>query len=403
MQKVKLGKNNRVLMIEPCYENFGGYFRAFNLASALSKKGIHVDLVLSSRKKFFIGIAKKRINPLLTQYELPRIEISFLVNGRILRGIINCFFILFKRYDIIHFFTIVQLETTIPFLLFILPLKKRIVIDWDDYWSGINKTSLYYNKFGGILMRFFQLCEYRIQKLALHATTTSNFLLKELKKIGVKNTLKIINCVNEEEYTPISRTTARKQLNIDKNQKMLLTFGNTFFRERTVLLLRFIEKIVSFDTSIQLYMNIDPKHLIFENAQDFKFSESIFRNITTVGYLDKKKLAQYIGATDAIIFFMGDSTYEKACFPIRIGTFLNGGRTIVINDTNTEASRILNEYGCAVTEKDINALASKTVKLLNNKNEQLVYEKKSLIAKRELLWSTQINKLIAFYSAMSVN
>ena len=60
----------KVLVIEPCYVNFGGYFRAYNLSLALSKRGIEVDLLVSSNKKFKLGIKKTEVNDNFRQYEL---------------------------------------------------------------------------------------------------------------------------------------------------------------------------------------------------------------------------------------------------------------------------------------------------------------------------------------------
>lgn len=77
----------KILLIEPCYKNFGGYFRATNIASSLAKHDFQVDVLIPSDKKFFFSIKKNSINPNFSLYLLPRFYINFYIQGRLLRGI----------------------------------------------------------------------------------------------------------------------------------------------------------------------------------------------------------------------------------------------------------------------------------------------------------------------------
>src|SRR5258708_985670 len=125
----------KVLFIEPCHVNFGGYFRAYNICFHLSKNNVHVDLLCASEKKFQFGIRKTKINQHFTRYELPRFYFHFFLNGRILRGIIALFFGLSKNYDIIHAAVPIQLESNIP-AFFLKLFGKKVVMDWDDHWES---------------------------------------------------------------------------------------------------------------------------------------------------------------------------------------------------------------------------------------------------------------------------
>lgn len=395
----------KILIVEPCFENFGGYYRAFGIAKALSLNGNHqVDLLLSSAKKFSLKIEKKKINNNLYQYSLPRIYINFFINGRILRGVIASLFILFKRYDIIHLFALVQFESNVPLVLFSKFLKKKIVLDWDDYWTGIHETIPFYKeKFGGIITKYFKFCEYTLQQLADYATATSDFLVEEYQKIGIEKSLKLINCVNKDEFQVMDKMEARKILGIPSNEKMLLTFGNTYFKERTIYLFRFLELILGRDKSVRLYMNHDPKQLINEYAQGNLFDETIFLNITTVGHLDKSKLGLYLSAADAVLFMMGETTYEKACFPIRVGAYLNGESVIIMNETDTEAHNTLKKYDCVISDRDVERLAEKTISFLNDDVEKKRMKENIRVAKEELSWENQVGKLIVFYEKIRNN
>ncbi len=387
----------RILFIEPCYVDFGGYIRAIGLARAMSQRGYHVDLLVSSPRKFDLRIRKTKINENLWQYELPRIQINHFLTGRIMRGIIATFFVLFKKYYIIHSFTIVQMESNIPFLLATM-LKKRIVVDWDDYWTDAHIHVPAYNN--PLVRAYLKFCEYHLQKLSKNATATSDFLMKELEKIGIKNRLKIINGIYEEQFTPMERREARTRLGLPDDKKIILTFGNTFFRERTIYLFRVFEKINLMDSTIDLYFNNDPKKIIKEQAKGEKFRSEMFSKITNIGYLDKEKLSLYLGAADCILFTMGDSTLEKACFPTRLGTFINGGVPIMTNNTDTEACRILRKHECAIIGSSLDDLANRVVSFLNNPQKQREIREKMKKAKKDLAWNTLGGVLASFYERL---
>lgn len=388
----------KVLFIEPCYENFGGYHRAIGIAKALSQNGTKVDMIVPSVKKFFLKIKKDKINNNLTIYTLPKLELHFWISGRVFRGLLACLFILFKKYDIIHAFAIVQFETNIPFLFATL-LRKKVIIDWDDHWVGMDV--FYPTKNGKKDKRFiyFNFCEYKIQKLAKFGTVTSEFLKNEFYKIGVKEVHQFINGINPDQYLPISREEARRKLNIPQDAKILLTFGNTFFAERTIYLFQVCEKLFELDPSINLYINLDPKKLIEELPERYQFhlNPKVLENIVNVGFLNSGTMPLYVGACNAILFTMGESTYEIACFPIRVGSFINGERTIITNDTPTEACRFLKSNGYAVAGKTIDDVVRQVIHFFKNKEKEKEIELKMQKTKLNYSWDQLAKDLIKFY------
>lgn len=385
----------KILITEPCYENYGGYFRAFGIAKALSKKGVKVDLLVSTRKKLSLKIEKKIIDKNLTQYDLPRIEVNYFITGRLLRAFLSFYFVVFKKHDLIHTFALVQFESSIPFLVAKL-LGKKVVIDWDDYWSGSDELIPMHKKLG-VVMKYLRFCEYTLQKYADYATATSDFLMEKLEKLGVQNRLKIVNGVSKEQFEMMERNTARKRLGIGDKDKILLTFGHTFFKERTVYLFRIFEEIFKLDNTVKLYFNYDAKEMIKEQAPGEKFDEAMFENILNVGYLDKEKLSLYMGATDCVLFAMGETECEKACFPTRIGTFLNGERVIATNKTDTEACRTLERYQCALIGDTPAEIAKKVVDFLGDDGQRKELEAKARRAKEELSWENLADALLEFY------
>ncbi len=217
----------KILFIEPCFENFGGYFRAVGLAKALAKKRIKVDLLCPSKDRFFFLIKKKRLKRNLVRYELPRWEINLFVNGRFIRGIIASLFIIFGDYDVVHTFASIQIEAVIPFFVAKI-LRKKVIFDWDDYWQD---SPLFYRS-NNFIKKYLSFLENGIPKYARSMTVTSSFLEKEAKKLGSRKVLKIGNGVELEQFVPIEKPKARKQLKIHSKEKMILTFGNTYGSER---------------------------------------------------------------------------------------------------------------------------------------------------------------------------
>lgn len=384
----------RVLFIEPCFVGFGGYFRAINICSNLSKKGIRVDLLVASKNDFSFLIKKTKIDENLIQYELPRFNFHFFFNGRILRGIIAFFFGLFGRYDIIHACVPVQLESNIPAFLLKF-IGKKVVMDWDDYWEG----STIYGEYP-IMKKYVAFCEQKAPRFFENMVVVSDFLKNLSEKRGAKKVLKLINGVNPQQFRQYTQEEGRVKLNLDLTGKYLLTFGHTYINDRAYLLFKAFEEIYKLDSSIKLLFNYDPEKIYVEQNLRGRIDKECLKNIINVGYIQQEDLGYYLGACDAVIFLMGDADNERACFPIRIGSYLNGEAIIIINDINSEASNILKFYDCAVVEREIPILAKRTISVLNNQQEQERLKENVKKAKNKISWENHIDKLIEFYKSV---
>ncbi len=95
---------------------------------------------------------------------------------------------------------------------------------------------------------------------------------------------------------------------------------------------------------------------------------------------------------------MGDTDDERACFPIRLGSYINGGSVTIINDINSEASNTLQKYDCGIVEKKLNKLADRTIEFLNDPKLQQEKRKNVKRARRELSWDNLIKNLIQYYN-----
>src|SRR3989338_1935744 len=255
MQKEKRFGDMKILVIEPCGVNFGGYYRAFNICSHLSNRRIKVDLLVSTRSNFQLSIKRKKINYYFTQYELPRFQLNFYFNGRVLRGLIGFFIGLTGKYDIIHVCVPVQLESNIP-AIFLKLLNKKVIIDWDDYW-----TSTYRKSKNKILKTYINFCEKNIPFIIENIIVVSDFLKNLAKKRGAKKILKLVNGVNIDQFKLHTRENGFRKLKLPK-QQYLLAFGNTYSKQRFLKLMKAYDCIYKLRPSIKLLFNHDPDYFI---------------------------------------------------------------------------------------------------------------------------------------------
>jgi hypothetical protein len=384
----------RVLVIEPCYVGYGGYFRAHYMCLALSRQGLKVDLLLSSKSNFCLRIKKHKINENFNQYELPRVRISSYINGRISRAFIGLFFGLFRRYDIIHACVPTQLEANIPGFILKL-IGKKVVMDWDDYWLG---SPLFGNP--TIIRKYLEFCEYKAPKFFENMVVVSDFLADKSKELGAKRVVKIINGVNPDQFKIRTKEESFERLKLDKSKKYLLTFGNNFSRMRTLLLFKFFRLLLDIEPNTILLINTDPKKMISDHKLEKEIDKSILGKITNLGYIRDEDMEYYLAASDATILLQENEDNERSCFPIRAGSFISGETIIIMNDVNSEIGNTLKRYQCAIVEEEIEILARRTAELLNNPALQKEFKEKVIIVKEELAWDNQIPALIEFYKTI---
>jgi hypothetical protein len=383
----------RILFIEPCFIHFGGYHRAINICNALASHKVKVDLLITSDKKFYPWIGKKKVNNYLTIYELPRITLNFYITGRILRGFIATIFGLTKPYDIIHAAMPSQFESNIP-AFFLKLIGKKVVMDWDD----ICEESFVVHPF---VTTYAHFCEYFFPKYLKNYCVCSTILANLALERGATNVIKIINGTGTVNYPKHGKAESIKRLSLDPNKKYLYSIGTTFAgQSRTYNFLKTFEYICQLDSSVQLLSNFDPQTVYVNEKLEGKINPEIFKNIInfgTRGYLSSDELSYYLSAADACLFLSGDDHLEKANCPLRISGYINAQKIVIVNDNNSEGSNMLKPFNCAVMDSDLQKLAKKTVKMLHNRQLQNTLIANVKIAKKELSMNHLIPKLINFY------
>ena len=384
----------KVLFLEPCPKNFGGYYRAKNICDNLSKLHHQVDLLTTSDQRFSLRVKKTKINNNFYLYELPRIYFNNFIQGRLLRAFISIIFSITHHYDIYHIGMVVEPETNIPALFLKLIGKKNIIIDWDDtYEDGVFKNNY-------LLHKYIQLCEHNFPRLFPNFCVVSQVLYNLAVKNGCTNPIKIINAVNTDQIKIIDHQTAQKELNLNNKYKYLLTFGNSYVGNRIFLLYQTVKEITQLDNSFRLICNFNPEEILIREGFKKQIDPKLFKFFINVGYLSGKTLDLYLGASDATILLMDYTDLDRGSFPTRIGTFLAGEKIIILNDNQGEAVNTLKPLRCLISDPDYRQLAKKVVESFNKPQLMKRLQQNSKIAKSTLSYYQQVKILTKYYRAI---
>lgn len=384
-----MSKKIKILYIEPCPLNFGGYYRSIEICQALSRSNIKVDLLISSDKKISPLISKITINKNLSIYILPRYYLSAYISGHILRGVIATLFGLFGDYDIVQASSPVQPESNIPLTILKL-FGKKIVVSWEDIWTdGV----IPFNK---IVTQYLKFWENNSPRFFENIICISQILVNRAKKLGAKNILKLINGTNIYFYCPNQKLSLKK-LKLNTKFKYLLIFGNTFEGQRAYLTILTFQKILSLSPQTKLITNFDLRKQIANHPKIKNILPSTFNNIINAGYISNELLPHYLAASDIILFIMGNSLNEKACFPIRISKILSSESIIAIQENYSETTSTLKKYNCALIDTNLDRLALKTVDYFTNKKLQNKLHAQVIYAKNALNWDKLVIPLISLY------
>ena len=337
-----------ILLITACHPYFGGWYRTDNIARQLTTLG-HTVRFIHNRK-----------------YHRNLIV-------RLLIGLKNCWWIIRGGYDRVHIFELIPPETLLPGLLARL-LNKKVVIDLGDQW-GIPPPRGVWGSWVGIYLQFLDAV------LARHygwLTATSDFLAEKIRlAVPTKKgqILKLINGVNLSEFNPLDKEYCRFKLSFDSKSKILLSFGNTYEGERFRLLQEVCQHVIDYIPDIKFFNN---------------------------RYLNKEELPLYLGACDLVLFPTGGADNEKACFPIRVGTYLNGERVIATDNSPTEFHNTLKPFNCMITGKNPREIAQNIHRFFTDRVYREELEYNVFTAKRELSWENLIGGLDEFYKAMEI-
>jgi len=387
----------RILLLEICFENFGGYFRAYNIALELSKKGHFVKLVVPRKNGLIIN--KKRINDHFLIIETTRCRIHTFFEFRFIRVLYNTCCVLFEKYDFIYGFVPVQPDTYIPLLIGKL-LRKKVILDWDDFWQDPSIANAFLSGLPAkLLQKYLQFLETLIPGIIQNVTVASEFLKLQCEKTQVRNILQIENGVSTDGIGTFQKYASRVKLGIPENEKIIISIANTYPPCRVVTMIEALKYARAEDPHIRLYLNVDLRKYYFPDH--YEIPDELFKNIICTGYLQKDALYEHIVSADAALFSSDTKDAEKACFPIRLTNYLYCGKPILTNAVG-EARNLIARFGCgaAVDNLDYKGLGALMVKACNDPEWLREKENAAAHAASCLSWSVIVQRLEQFMMSL---
>lgn len=333
----------RLLFIEPCPRDFGGYFRAISLARAIAKLGHQVKVVVPARTW----------GPLRTHSEVgegvhlvEHAEISRWPFGKIVRIPLVAAEVLASKADLVHVFCSVHPENLVGLLL-ACALKKKVLVDWDDFWQD----SPAFLDAGSAVRSYVKFAEeFGIQR-GLGVTVASAYLANRAKRLRSGPIHRVPNGVWKEQFDLVPRSRARQELEISPDALVVLAFGNTYLQGRGRMLVEAFARLLREKPDAIALSNLPLDALWRADGGSGPLPPSAAR-ARCIGQIPQERLGLYLGAADFVVFLSSNCPAERASYPIRIGTYLNGECPIVTNQQETEVGLLVRRFGCGIIAKD---------------------------------------------------
>jgi len=373
----------KILFLNHNQEGLGTYWRCFFFAKYLSRRGCQIIMICASGKKFDFLVRRKKINKNFTIITLPRLCYHKYFTGQIIfRLPLNCIFVLFLDYDLIYAFTVAQPQIAIPAILGKFLKRKRLIIDWDDLWSG-GFAKIH----GGLIEFVLTFFERKSLRFADRITYVSELIGNEIKRIGFLNRAqKIPNGANVSQINPVDKNEAKRKLNLDEKEKYIVSVGNTYTESLKLLV----------DAFSRVSRKVKNLTLILvgsiEMPQTFSFRK---KKVMIVGKKPYSEIPYWLAVADVLVLPMEDNLIEKARFPIRFGDYLCAKRPIVSNAVG-EVKYFLEKYQAGLTcePHSVEDFSNKILLALNNDAlSNKISENARKLAEGDLNWEKIAVKL----------
>ncbi len=370
----------------------GTFFRAFNFARELAKRGHNMTLITVSQKNKFKSV--ENIIEGVRIIETP----NFLTldgGGWGLPDIFSRIKIVKKeKFDIIHGFDH-KPNVYFPSLFGRLIHKGTILFsDWADWWGKGGINSMGRIKPETIIEEFL---EEDIRKRADGVTVTSKALEKRAKNLGIDNEkifyvpsgcftekIKPLPAEKKEEY--------KKKFNIEQNKKIMMFIGRGQ-ADLGIIIDSF--EIVREKVENCLFIIVGP----LEKRYETKIYKSKFnKDIVITGAVDFKTVVEYSVIADVYMMPLSDNPANQGRGPIKIGDYLAGGKPIIANPVG-DIKEWIEKYQCGLLANyDAEDMAECILKVFNDeKLAERLGENARYVAENILSWKNVTDELEKIY------
>lgn len=385
----------RILILNHNDKDKGTFFRCLFLGKYLCKAGNEVVLSCLNPER---GIRTKKT-------EDESVEIFLLVGQHgssslfelpyhLLRSLLNIRLALFGGFDVIYSFNVASPTTGMPivFLKLLKKLglfKKRLVVDWDDWWGSGGLTSI--DNKGRLIEGAANIFETKIPPLADMVTVVSDTLKEHATNIGItpSKIINVPNGANVGAWCSIDQKKIRNELGLPDEANILCFAGRV---------LTIFDNLIK---SINLIVKKAPNTVVLiiaplKNSHLTRISDlGLKNNIIYLGVQPYEVLLHYLRASDILLLPRVDNYSERANYPGRLGDYLASGRPIVTNPIG-QIERVINDNHCGLIAKinDAEDFAEKVIELINDPElSKQMGDKGQKIARDLLAWPIIVEKL----------
>jgi len=351
----------KILYINHNWKGEGTFFRAFNFAKHLAKKGHSMTLLTVSPDLKFSS--RSYTSEKVKIIETPQIlDISRGGWGPldILHKLIH---VLKNRYDIIHGFDH-KPNVSWPSLLGRASHKGTIFVsDWADWWmkGGISKGA---RPNPELFIETF--LEEGIRRKADGLTVTSQTLKKRALSIKVRKDriFYIPSGCDIDRIRPLPETKVKKikrKYKIPANRKILqfIGFGQG---DLGIMIDGFHELRKNRVDAVFMIVGPLQKHLE-KKVKNSPYAEDII----ITGRVDYKKVTELAPVSDISLMPLGDNLANRGRGPIKAGDYMAAGRPVLANDIG-DIGYWIKKYRIGITAKhNAKDIAAKMEMLIKNK------------------------------------
>jgi len=371
----------KILYLNHNLKGEGTYFRAFNLARELAKRGHNLTLLTVSNKNNFKS--EMEIKDGVKIIATPKFltidgggwgpnDIFFRLN-----------FLRKEKFDIIHGFDH-KPNVYLPSLFGKWLHKKTILFsDWADWWGKGGINSMGRIKPETIIEEFL---EEDIRKKVDGVTVISRALEKRALQLGIDNekifyiptgcVIDKIKPTSKEEKEKIKR-----KFKIDNNKKIMMFIGRGQL-DLAVLLDAF--EYVKNQIKESLFIIVGPLEKKFENKiRAHKFKDDII----ITGSVEYFKVVQYALIADLYLMPLSDNPANHGRFPTKIGDYMAGGRPVVANPVG-DIKELIEKYECGLlADYNAESIGECIIKIFRNESlAEKLGENARWVAENILSW-----------------
>jgi glycosyltransferase involved in cell wall biosynthesis len=391
----------KILMLTALTARVGTWFRTFNLALALVRRGHRVTVVKVAEDRRIVPRASTEQG--VTVYEAPRLWGSSLVfhrGSRMPHDIAARVALqMLPGYDVVHAFTH-HLSALLPAAIGRrLPRSTVVVGDRDDLWtdgglSGDGRAGAWLQRLDH---RFNAWTERSMGRWLGAMTVVSEDLRQRELAAGLdpRRLRKIVNGCPVDQIAPGDKARARAALDLPLDRRVALFVGVGQYD--VYLIFEALARLKSDHPELPMPLTLlagPHGRALRQMAQERGIGDAVR---ATDDMISGQQLAVYLHAADVGLLPFADKPLNRARWPIKLGDYLAAGLPVLTNAVGEMGRLVAEEQVGEVTAPDPRAYADGLARLLADEPRLRALSGRARAAAERLSWDAVGEELERFY------